>query len=278
MEKETIERILELLTFSTGIIPRDSHKTGIINFLEKRFTELGIKEKDYYNLLISDSEEMDLLINSATVNETYFFREEKQFQLLKEKIFPSIKLKTDEKKLDKESFRIWSAASSSGEEIYSLYLLAVSMGFKTECTASDINTQMLERGRIGKFTKHSARNVDGSLFHYLLEPSKKEDGSFEFEKSIIEKICFKRINLSRLKDFPQNQNLIFLRNVFIYFDLKTRKKILKKIVEESLAPGGYLFVSMNEIASIDNSIIPKNLEKKFDGKVFYFQKTEGGNA
>lgn len=278
MEKEILERIFELLTFSTGIIPRDSHKTGIVNFLEKHITELGIKDKEYYDLLISDSEEMDLLINSATVNETYFFREEKQFQLLKDKIFASENLKSEEKNLEKEPLRIWSAASSSGEEIYSLYLLASSMGFKTECTASDINTQMLEKGRIGKYKGRSSRTVDGSSFHYLLEPFKKEDGSYEFEKSITEKIDFKRINLSKLKDFPKNQNLIFLRNVFIYFDVKTRKKILEKIVSECLIPGGILFVSMNEIASIDNSIIPESLEKKFDGKVFYFQKKEGGNA
>lgn len=275
MDKEITERIFELIKITTGIIPRDTHKTGICNFLEKRISETELSDSEYYKHLVSDPNEMDLLINSATVNETYFFREEKQFQLLKEKIFPELKTVVNNLPL-----RIWSAASSSGEEIYSLKLLASELGFKTECTASDINTQMLERGSCGVYKSRAVRGGDGAAFQYLLDSSKKEDGSFEIPQEIREQITFKKINLSKLKDFPVNQHLIFIRNVFIYFDMKTRQKILEKIESESLAPGGYLFVSMNEIPSIDNSIIPKNLEKISDGKVFYFRKKEfaGGNA
>lgn len=275
MDKEITERIFELIKITTGIIPRDTHKTGICNFLEKRISETALSDSEYYKHLVSDPNEMDLLINSATVNETYFFREEKQFQLLKEKIFPELKTVVNNLPL-----RIWSAASSSGEEIYSLKLLASEFGFKTECTASDINTQMLERGSCGVYKSRAVRGGDGAAFQYLLDSSKKEDGSFEIPQEIREQITFKKINLSKVKDFPVNQHLIFIRNVFIYFDMKTRQKILEKIESESLAPGGYLFVSMNEIPSIDNSIIPKNLEKISDGKVFYFRKKEiaGGNA
>ena len=71
---------------------------------------------------------------------------------------------------------------------------------------------------------------------------------------------------------PKNQNIIFIRNVFIYFSIELRKKILKTIADNCLAENGYLFVSMNEIAQLDSSIVPKSLEKLSDGNVFYFHK------
>ena len=84
MSKEfelAMENIIELITSLTGIIPKDSHKTGIVNFVEKRLKEKNIASEDYCVELVKDKGELELLINSATVNETYFFREELQFTL-----------------------------------------------------------------------------------------------------------------------------------------------------------------------------------------------------
>lgn len=269
--------VIELITSLTGIIPRDSHKTGIVNFVQKRLEEKDIEIEDYCVQLSKDCAELELLINSATVNETYFFREELQFMLLKEKILPELKLSLLDKTnplVQQFPLRVWSAAVSSGEEIYSLYLLAKALGIRIECSASDINTQMLEICKNGKYKARSCKVVDGAAFHYLLKDYKQEDGSFLFPKEICSEIDFKRVNLFKMDNAPVNQNIIFLRNVFIYFDADTRKQILKKIVDDCLAPGGYLFVSINEIASLDNSIIPDDLEKFSDGKVFYFRKKE----
>ena len=207
------------------------------------------------------------LINSATVNETYFFREEAQFQLLQSKVFPMLAAGSPTKRL-----RIWSAASSSGEEIYSLLLLADAMNIKTECIASDINTRVLDTCAKGVYKKNAIRTVDGAAYHHLLEPYKLAGGGFELPKKITDRITRKQINLSRLTDFPKNQDIIFIRNVFIYFSTEMKKAILAKIAEEALAPGGYLFVSMNEVASIDIIDLPAGLEKAADGKVFYFRK------
>ena len=269
MDDFEFDRIIQFIKDSSGIIPRDSHKSGIKNFLEKRIEELGINSSAYYNLLLSDILERELLINSTTVNETYFFREELQFALLKERIFPEIM------RTGVSPVKIWSAASSSGEEIYSLHLLASSLGIKTECIASDINSAVLKQCESGRYTKKSLKSVDGALFQNLLAPYKKENGSIEFTDRVKEKISCRRINLSKLKDFPSGQHIIFLRNVFIYFDLEMRHKILQKISDECLCDGGYIFVSMNEVASVDFSILPKNLEKISDGKVFYFRKKSG---
>ncbi|MCR4735111.1 MAG: hypothetical protein K5829_08925 [Treponema sp.] len=272
MDELEFSKIIDLITQATGIIPRDSHKTGIKNYINKRLEELKDEnekfEFSYFKYLLTNNDELFALINNATVNETYFFREEAQFLLLQNKIFPEIKLKKG------GEINIWSAAASSGEEIYSLYLLATLMGLKANCTASDINTHVLEICEKGNYKKNSIRSVDGAAFHKLLQPYKTEDECFQLPEEITNKINRKQINLSKFKDFPVNQDIIFIRNVFIYFSLDMRKKILQKLVNECLADGGYLFVSMNEVASVDATIVPKELEKIVDGKIFYFHKKE----
>lgn len=268
MTDNEFAQIIGLITKSIGIIPRDSHVTGIRNYIEKRSEELscGKSFSSFYNSLLSDKEEMVRLINSATVNETYFFREEAQFLLLKNKIFPDFVQRCG------RNIKIWSAAASSGEEIYSLFLLAESMGLNASCIASDINTDVLLKCEGGRYKKNAIRAGDGAKFHPLLEKYKNDDGSFTISNDICSKIVRKRINLSKLCDFPEGQDIIFIRNVFIYFSAEMKKKILMKVVSESLAPGGYLFVSMNEVAGLDKSIIPEGLEKISDGNVFYFRK------
>ena len=268
MDEQEFAKIIELITQRTGIIPRDSHIIGIKNYINKRLKEIPQNNSlDYYSLLSASKEEMIALINSATVNETYFFREEAQFQLLQSKILPELLNQSLIKRL-----RIWSAACSTGEEIYSLLLLADSMGIKTECVASDINTKVLTACNDGKYKKKAVRSVDGAAFHHLLEPYKQPNGGYELSIDVRSRVSCKQINLSQLEDFPQNQQLIFIRNGFIYFSSEMKKQILTKIAKESLVPGGYLFVSMNEVASIDTTELPSSLEKVSDGKVFYFRK------
>lgn len=261
-----LKEIIALVTEQTGIVPRDSHVTGIKNWIDRRMEELEVY--NYFEFLKQDEEEIFSLINAATVNETYFFREEKQFELLKNKILPELRLANP-----LERIRIWSAASSTGEEIYSLHLIAESVGVRTCCTATDINTRVLDVLKNGEYKKSSAKMVDGASFANLLEPYKNEDGSFTFSKKITDSISSYQLNLCNMNEnLPKNQHIIFLRNVFIYFTNEMKRKILSQIVDECLAEGGYLFVSMNEVASLDFSVLPKNLVKCCDGKVYYFQK------
>ena len=268
MDEKEFTEIISIITKQTGIIPRESHKVAIMNFIEKRKKEVDLKGLTYSAYLRLDKEEKSILLNAATVNETYFFREESQFSLLKDKILPEFRIK-----LGLSPLRIWSAASSSGEEIYSLYLLATSLGLKTECTASDINTNVLEKCAKGEYTANSVKSVDGAKFHYLISKYQKADKTVSFPEEICKQIDRRQINLSLIAEsFPQNVNIIFIRNVFIYFTAEMRKQILQKIVNESLADGGYIFVSMSELPSISASILPKNLKKCSDGKVYYFQK------
>lgn len=268
------EIIIESITAYTGIIPRESHKSGIRSFLEKRCQELEEKEvtKNYVEYITSHNDEVINIINSSTVNETYLFREEKQFLFLRDIVFPELRHKLP-------PIKIWSAASSSGEEIYSLALLAKSCRIPAEYTASDINTDVLEKCKAGVYKKNSVRSVDGARFHYLLEPYKQKDGTFHMPVEISHFIKTEHINLADLakgiipENLPKQQHVIFIRNVFIYFSFEMRSKILELLAEHCLADDGYMFVSMNEVASLENSCIPPTLKKRSHDTVFYFQKS-----
>lgn len=272
LTQEELDSLIALLTQRTGIIPRSSHLEGIKNYIEKKLTEKGLSVPEYKTKLFVDGGLFSELINESTVNETYFFREEKQFILLRDRILPMWKATCGSMPV-----KIWSAACSYGEEAYSLALLAKSCGVNAMITASDINSQVLEHCRTGVFKDSSIRSVDGSSFKNLLMPYQKE-GKIQFGSEIRNCITTREINLSKIDEMqteallPKNQNIVFLRNVFIYFSQNLRLKILNSIAEKCLADGGVLFVSMNETAQINFNEISPLLEKVMDGSIFYFKK------
>ncbi len=266
-----LNSIIELVTAKTGIQPRESHKMGIKNYIEKYLDEKSINFSSYYYLISTSNTEFSALINESTVNETYFFREEKHFRLLKNKIFPEWKAKNVSMPI-----KIWSAACSYGEEPYSIALLTDSCKINAEIYASDINTRALDNCRNGKFRSASKRNGDGDEFHPLFSGFQNSDGYFLFPEEIRRKINTFQLNLTELNKpiapLPKKVNIIFIRNVFIYFSMQLRAQILKQLTDLSLAPDGYIFVSTNEIAQIDSTIMPPNLEKISENNVFCFHK------
>ena len=145
-------------------------------------------------------------------------------------------------------------------------------------TASDINSIVLDHCKKGVFLGSSLRSVDGVSLQPLLNPYKKDDQTIVFDDEIKSSIRTQKINLSTMDSpaaslfLPKNQNIIFLRNVFIYFNQELRAKILRTITEKCLAEGGILFVSMSEIAQIGSEVVPPGLERVVDGNVFYFRK------
>lgn len=273
LSREETDFFISLLTVDTGIIPRSSHRAGIQTYIEKKLAEKHISVSDYKIKLLSDKDLFMEFVNESTVNETYFFREEKQFAILRDRYFPMWRAM-----FPAMPIKIWSAACSSGEEVYSLALLAKSCGIKPVITASDINSKVLEHCKTGIFKDSSIRSVDGFSFKSLLLPYQCEDGKIKFNDEIKSCIQTREINLSKISepgfgaDLPKGQNIIFIRNVFIYFNQELRAKILSVIAEHCLADGGIIFVSMSEIAQFDSSVVPPSLEKVMDGSVFYFRK------
>ncbi len=211
--------------------------------LAKRLLHYNLQTyEQYYQLLNSgcQPDEFQLMVNILTTNETYFFREPKHFEFLQEKII---------KPWRGDNFRLWSAASSTGEESYSLGMtLAEGMGMKKwEIFGSDVNTEVLETARGGVYLMDRLDNMDKRyLDKYCLKGVRSQEGYFRVDEKIRNRIDFAQLNLK--SPLPKDLGLfdvIFLRNVLIYFDTETKQDIVQRVIT-ALKPGGYFFISHSE--------------------------------
>ena len=250
----------------TGIYVAESQYKSLIDHIEKKAAGRGVSPVAFVKSLIHHTPEFDEIINLITVNETFFFREEMQFDFLKNEVFP--------KYFGKELL-IWSCCCSTGEEAISLLTLALSMNVDLTIYASDIDDNALAALKKGRYSVYSLR-TDGQKYHKLLEPyCKKTETEIIFEPSFIERIKTFKFNVlqddvSRLP-FYDNVDILFMRNVFIYFDKNTRRSVVQKLTHR-IKTNGLLFLSINEVGSIDNSVIPHSLSKINSGMVYYFIK------
>jgi len=196
---------------------------------------------DYFRLVMREGgAELQLMVDLLTTNETYFFREPKHLDYLRDHILPEHRAG--------RAFRIWSAASSSGEEPYSLAMvLADVLGDGLwEVLGSDISARVLEKARRGHY---SLDRTEGLPFHYRSRYCLKGVGSYEgtllVDRSIRSRVQFMQVNL--IEPLPKlgEFDVIFLRNVMIYFDLETKRAVVARLLP-LLRSGGYFFVSHSE--------------------------------
>ena len=228
---------------SAGIDLKETKIKLVEGRLACRLRHYNLKSYDAYFKMITAKNahiEAQMAVDLLTTNETYFFREEQHFEFLKKNILAKAK--------SKQNFRLWCAASSSCEEPYTLAMtLAEGLGSAPwQIIASDINLQVLEKARSGHYALERAHNIPKILLQkYCLKGLGSQEGTFLIHKALRDKIEFKQINLiNALPDFGQF-DVIFLRNVMIYFDNETRTQVVNKIVS-LLKPGGYLFISHSE--------------------------------
>lgn len=177
---------------------------------------------------------------ALTTNETSFFRDIHPFETLKNIILPElIKTRQSTKELN-----IWCAASSSGQEPYSIAMLIHEnfpslFNWKINFIASDISEKMLSRCRSGTFSQIEVnRGLPAAL---LIKYFDKSGPVWTIKKQLRERIDFQHINLSGELPYLPGMDIIFLRNVLIYFDIRMKKKILKQL-RSVLKPDGYLFL------------------------------------
>lgn len=271
LSENDFNQITAIMTKCSGIIPLECHKPQIRCFIEKRLEQLQDYEPivKFKFLLEQDKNELAKLINVSIFDESYFFREEKHFSVLKREIFPNWK---NEK--GNSIINIWSAGCSTGEEVYSLALLAQDCQITPQITASDINISALNICSMGKYSADSKRYDDGAMFHNLLMPCLTDNNHLAMPGEIRSLIHTKQINLAALKEYnlPTQQHIIFLRNVLVYFDENLQAEILKVITENCLADDGYLFLSQKEAALIKKEIIPSDLKKISFNGISYFRK------
>ena len=202
---------------------------------------------EYYRHLLYDrnrDEELTKIIDILTINETYFFRENTQLNTFSEEILPELR---DLNKY-KKRLRIWSAGCSTGEEPYTIAMLVIEKGYfygwNIEILGSDINQRVLQVARSGIYRKNSFRTTDQ---HFIEKYFKEENSLFRISDIVKRYVNFSHLNLlDPLKvKLVGNIDIIFCRNVLIYFDQQSRKKAVDNFYER-LIDGGYLLLGHAE--------------------------------
>ena len=196
--------------------------------------------------------EAEDLLNSLTTNHTYFWRESDQFLYLKQQVFPELKRHTENTK----DWRIWCAASSTGEEPYTLAMLCMDfLGLEypewdTAILATDIDTKVLEKAVRGVYAKNSVEQLPQQYVRRFFRPVNQEQ--YQVKEELKKQVLFRQFNLMNQLPFRKPLHVVFIRNVMIYFDEKTKEKLLENIYEK-MAPGGYLFIGSTESMSQSNT-------------------------
>ncbi len=218
----------------------------------------------------ASGEELQLLTNLMTINETYFFREEYQFQCLVKSMLPDI----TSRKSDSSPIRIWAIPSSSGEEPYSIaiYLLEYWAGIKNwdiEIISSDIDTKILTQARKGLYSQRSVQYLPENV---LRKYFKRTAENYQICDDLREAVEFTRVNLSERADTRayRNFDVIFCRNLLIYFDDVSRKTAAETFYD-ALNPGGYICLGHSESMSRISSLYKV---RKFPEAIVYQKPLE----
>lgn len=202
--------------------------------------------KDLYYYLKYDAkktEEFAAIVDLLTIHETYFFREDHQLHALYREILPQLmKLRTD------RTLRIWSAGCSTGEEAYSIAMLLAAQrelaDWRVEISGSDISQRVLETARRGMYPPSAFRTTPPDIQSRFFHP---EGGGFRIDDSIKRMVSFFSFNLTdieRAAVLPK-MDVIFCRNVIIYFDLPVKKRVIE-MFRQRLRGGGYLLLGHSE--------------------------------
>lgn len=237
-------RFRQLIYQLAGISLSDAKRSLVSGRLVKRLRHYGMDNFSDYLKLLSTAEgraELQTMVDLLTTNETYFFREQPHFDFLTGTILPALP--------PTAPLEIWSAACSTGEEVYTLCMvLAEQLGLerKWRVTGSDISTQVLATASSGHYPMSCTRGLpERYLKAWCLKGVRSAAGTFLIAPQLRERTRFMQLNLNT--DLPDigSFDVIFLRNVMIYFDLETKRRVVERIAAK-LRPGGYLIVGHSE--------------------------------
>jgi chemotaxis protein methyltransferase CheR len=248
------QKFQKLIYSETGIWLGNSKTALLCGRLFRRLRELGIASlKTYYEHVCQPEqhEERARMIDAITTNETRFFREPRQFEVLEQTIFPQWQREAEQGARQKR-VRIWSAGCSSGEEPYTLaMLLAIHFpaekGWDVSIVASDISNRVLEKARRGIYALTRSSELPPDLLHtFMLRGNGDHEGEMKVKIEIQRTIDFRRLNLNEQPSLPEAPfDAIFCRNVLIYFDAASKQRVVTNLLR-NLAGNGFLFVGHAE--------------------------------
>jgi len=243
IQKHEFAWIKDYLYKKSGIVLNDSKQALVSGRLDKRLRHYGLSSySEYFGCLDKAGFEQETLmaIDLLTTNETYFFREPKHFDFLRHHFFPSHPAG--------RPLRIWSAASSSGEEAYTLAMLAAefSKSIQWEIIGTDISTRVLDKARQGLYPLLAMEKIPVPLLKkYCLKGVDEYEGFMLIDPMLRSRVKFIYANLIETLPDLGKFDVIFLRNVMIYFDMPTKARLVQRI-QNYLRPGGYFIVSHSE--------------------------------
>ena len=202
---------------------------------------------DYLKFIFADTsgKEINSLINKLTTNHTFFMREAQHFEYFSEIVLPLLESNSKLKDL-----RIWSAGCSSGEEPYTLAMIMKEyfgdnkFMWDTKILATDISQRVLEIAEIGIYSGEAIKNIpknwETKYFNII------EGNNYQISNEIKAEVIYRKFNLmNEAFPFKKRFNVIFCRNVMIYFDQKTKMELINKFYDMT-EPGGYLFIGHSE--------------------------------
>ena len=270
---EDFQKFREFFYRKTGILFEETKRYFVDKRLIERMQATRMPTfRSYFTLLRfqASGEELQTLTNAMTVNETYFFREDYQFKCLVNSLLPEIV----GRKKQGDTLRIWSIPSSSGEEPYSiaLYLMEFWSGiaqWDVELIASDIDTEILRRARLGKFSERSVQHLPQRLLQRHFR--RMSDGEYQISDDLRQSVEFTRVNLSDPAETRPYRgfDVIFCRNLLIYFDDLSRREAAE-VFYDALNPGGFICLGHSESMSRITSLFRV---RKFPDAIVY-QKPE----
>jgi len=251
--KDREYRLLRDLVYDNFGINLGDHKRWlVVGRLNNVLKEYGFDNfKDYYEYVISDptKEALSTLIDRISTNHTFFYRESDHFNYLKDTVLTEIVTNLNGSR-DKK-LRIWSAGCSSGEEPYMLGIIVSEffsgrmINWDIGILATDISIRKLNDARLGIYLESNVSKLPPTYRNKYFYKNHCE-GTWVVKKSLKDLIMFRRLNLMR-KEFPFKGkfNIIFCRNVMIYFDRKTRENLINSFYRYT-EKGGYLFIGHSE--------------------------------
>jgi len=252
MSDEEFRLLRAYIYEQTGIYFQDSKKYLLEGRLGKRLQALNIRSfREYLELIrygTRGNEEMRFFYDTITINETFFFRNEPQFDAFEKTIVPEIL--RDRKTGGRQKIRVWSAASSSGEEAYTLGMIYLEKlrprypALDIEIVGTDINSSVLATAKSGLYREYSIRNMPKA---YLEKYFDARDGRYQLREEVRKLARFEPMNLfdrgnmRRMAAF----DVVFCCNVLIYFDTKSKIQVVGSLYD-SLNRGGHLFIGYAE--------------------------------
>lgn len=229
----------------TGISLSDHKQNMIYGRLARRLRSLGLKTfSEYLSLLEDDNNpEVHEFVNAITTNLTSFFRENHHFEFLQEDLLPSLIRENATKK----RIRIWSAGCSTGEEPHSIAMVlrefAAIRSWDVKILATDLDTNCVAKGKSGVYTAERVETFPEKFKKYIKVSS--DSGRVKIREDVRSLITFKQLNLLHQWPMKGPFDFIFCRNVVIYFDAETQRKLFDRYAN-ILTPHGHLFIGHSE--------------------------------